>query len=49
VLAFADLAQAVRAGSVASAIPGAKHLSILLKAHETIGPWLESMIAEQKT
>lgn len=42
VLAFADLAVSVRAGSdsCAGAIPGGKHLSVLLKAHETMGPWI---------
>ena len=44
VLAFADLAAAVRTESEASLIPDAKHLSILVRAHETIGPWLIRMI-----
>jgi acylglycerol lipase len=48
VLAFADLAASVRAASVASLIPDAKHLSILVRAHETIGPWLIRLIEEEK-
>lgn len=39
-LAFADLAVSVRADSQASSIPGMKHLSILVKAHETVGAWI---------
>lgn len=49
VLAFADLATSVRAASEARLIRGAKHLSILVNAHETIGPWLIHLIAEAKT
>jgi acylglycerol lipase len=40
VLAFADLAVSVRADSQASSIPDVKHLSILVKAHEMVGPWI---------
>jgi acylglycerol lipase len=48
VLAFANLAASVRAESEASNIPDAKHLSIMVRAHETIGPWLIRMISEKK-
>jgi acylglycerol lipase len=48
VLAFADLAVSVRADSQVSTIPGAKHLSVLLRAHETIGPWITRMVQEKK-
>ena len=44
VLAFADLAVSVRSRSQAGTIAGAKHLSVLVRAHETIGPWITSMI-----
>ncbi len=44
VIAFADLARQGRAESQAQVIPGAKHLSILLRAHEFIGPWLVERI-----
>ena len=44
VIAFADLAVSVRAYSQAEIIPGAKHLSILVNAHEIVGPWIEQMI-----
>lgn len=44
VLAFADLA--VHTRSEANLIPGAKHLSILVGAHDTIGPWLGRMISQ---
>ena len=44
VLAFADLAESVRANSQSAVIPGARHLSVLLKAHETIGPWITRML-----
>ena len=40
VLAFADLAVAVRAVSEAASIPEAKHLSVLVNAHEYIGVWI---------
>ncbi len=48
VLAFADLAVSVRSRSQAATIAGAKHLSVLLKAHETIGPWMISMVNQKK-
>ena len=41
---FANLAAAVRADSQAGIIPGAKHLSILIQAHEFIGPWVAGRI-----
>ena len=41
-VAFADLAVLVRVDSEAKIIPDAKHLSILVKAHEVIGPWIIS-------
>jgi acylglycerol lipase len=44
VLAFADLAKLVRAESEAMSIPNAKHLSILVNAHETIGHWIANKI-----
>jgi acylglycerol lipase len=44
VLAFADLAGSVRAHSQVSIIPGAKHLSVLVRAHETIGPWIAHIV-----
>jgi acylglycerol lipase len=40
VLAFADAAVSVRSRSQAAIIAGAKHLSIIMRAHETIGPWI---------
>ena len=40
VLAFADLAVSVRAASEVGSISNAKHLSILVNAHATIGPWI---------
>jgi len=40
VLAFAELAGAVRARSQAGVIPDANHLSVLLRAHETIATWI---------
>lgn len=43
VLAFADLAVKVRAQSNAASIPDADHLSILLEAHETVGPWIAQL------
>jgi acylglycerol lipase len=43
VLAYAALAKPVRAGSEARVIPGAKHLSVLVEAHDTIGPWIARM------
>ena len=46
VLAYADRATRVRARSAASIIPGAKHLSVLVRAHETIGPWITQTVAQ---
>jgi acylglycerol lipase len=43
VLAFADLARSVRADSRSGSIAGATHLSVLLKAHEIIGPFIDSL------
>jgi acylglycerol lipase len=48
VLAFGDLATSFRAVSQVRFIPGAKHLSVLVRAHETIGPWIEGLISEKK-
>jgi alpha-beta hydrolase superfamily lysophospholipase len=48
VLAFAELAGPVRADSRAGTIPGAKHLSVLVNAHETIGQWMMALIENQK-
>ena len=48
VLAFADLAVSVRADSQVNSIPGAKHLSVLVRAHETIGPWIAHIVQEKK-
>lgn len=47
VLAFADLAVSVRADSQVGIIPGTKHLSILVRAHETIGPWITYMVEKK--
>jgi len=47
VLAFGDLAVSVRADSQVSTISNAKHLSVLVKAHETIGPWIAHMIQKE--
>jgi acylglycerol lipase len=44
VIALADLAQSVRAKSQADIIPGVKQFSMLLKAHEVIGPWVKERI-----
>lgn len=49
VLAFADLATSVRPQSQASCVPDAKHLSILVKAHDAIGPWLARQNHEDPT
>ncbi len=46
VIALAELAVGVRARSLAGTIQGEKHLSVLMKAHETIGPWLAGMAAD---
>ena len=40
VLSYADRAESVREQSEAAVIPGARHLSVLIGAHETMGPWL---------
>jgi acylglycerol lipase len=45
VLAFAELAVSVRSESQAMCIPEAKHLSILINAHKTMGPWIGSRIS----
>ncbi len=47
VLAFTDLAGSVRSRSQVGIIPGAKHLSVLLRAHETMGPWITSMVSDK--
>lgn len=44
VLAFANLAKSAGAGCQKGVIQGEKHLSILLNAHKTIGPWIESQL-----
>ena len=44
VLAFADLAAAADARSEADMIPGGRHLSVLVTAHETIGPWITRLV-----
>ena len=49
VLAFADLAVSVRAASEAGSISNAKHLSILVNAHATIGPWLARLVQRKNT
>ncbi len=48
VLAYGNLAATVRADSQVGSIPRAKHLSVLLKAHETSGPWITRMVALRK-
>ena len=48
VLAFADLAESVRSRSNVGTIAGAKHLSVLLRAHETIGHWIIPMAKATK-
>lgn len=45
VLAFANLAASVRMHSHASSVPNAKHLSVLLKAHELVGSWIAGSMA----
>jgi acylglycerol lipase len=47
VLAYGTLAVSVRAASRTSSIPNAKHLTVLLKAYEVIGPWIMQMIHSQ--
>ncbi len=49
VLAFADLAISVRAASEVGSISKAKHLSILVNAHATIGPWIASLVQRINT
>jgi pimeloyl-ACP methyl ester carboxylesterase len=49
VLAFAGLAVSVRSDSQASSIPNVKHLSILVKAHETVGPWIARLVHRKNT
>jgi alpha-beta hydrolase superfamily lysophospholipase len=44
VLAFADLAATVRASSETGSIPNANHLSVLLNAHATVGPWIANFV-----
>lgn len=44
VLSFAKLAKSAGAGSQAGVIQGEKHASILINAHKTIGPWIESLL-----
>jgi acylglycerol lipase len=48
VLAFADLAESVRSLSQVGIIAGAKHLSVLVRAHETIGPWIISEVTNMR-
>ena len=47
VLAFADLAASIRSNSLAISIPGGKHLSVLVKAHEVIGPWIAGQVSKR--
>ena len=47
-LYLSDLAAAVRRVSEVSVIPGVKHLSILVKAHESMGPWIKSQVQRMK-
>lgn len=44
VMAFASLAKSVSAGSQAGVIAGEKHLSILISAYGTIGPWIDELL-----
>jgi alpha-beta hydrolase superfamily lysophospholipase len=44
ILAIGNLAKSVRNISQVKSIPNTNHLSILIKAHETIGPWIAGMI-----
>jgi acylglycerol lipase len=48
VLAFAGIPGSGGAGTQAGIIPGAKHISVLVKAHETIGPWIAKLVQEKK-
>ena len=47
-LYLSDLAAAVRRVSEVSVITGVKHLSILVKAHESMGPWIKSQVQRMK-
>ena len=40
VLAYADLVEDADKRSEAAIIPGARHLSVLIRAHEAVGPWI---------
>ena len=44
VLAFGQLATKVRTDSHMAIVKGAKHISILLTAHEVIGPWIVEQV-----
>jgi pimeloyl-ACP methyl ester carboxylesterase len=44
VLAFGSYAQLLQAGSIVTSIPGEKHLSVLVTAHKTIGPWITQLL-----
>ena len=46
VLAVADRARSFRALTESGPIVGAKHLSVLVQAHETIGPWIARIADE---
>ena len=48
VLSFGELAARVRSDSAVGVIPGAKHLSVLVNAHETVGPWIMGRIGKKK-
>lgn len=47
VMALAGLVKSAKPGTQAGPIEGEKHLSILIKAHETIGPWIEGVLQVQ--
>ncbi len=49
VSAFADLAVSVRAESEVGSISEATHLSILVNAHSTVGPWIEGLVGRINT
>ena len=49
VLAFAGQAASVRANSQASSIPNVNHLSIFIKAHETVGPWIAHVMNKKNS
>ena len=40
---FTGLAEPARSASKASSIAHEKHLSVLINAHETVGPWISSL------